>query len=180
MSRRRSFHPASSTKPSAFRPFQDATPTTNPPSVTLTEDLEAGKNTSAVEARMASPTKSSGQKLIPSVRKASSLSTESSRTASRLNSTDTSGEAIRQLRSFKKFRGNCSYLEKRFFQKTGATEKTIKKGIDFQLSRQFEAVPPSAQLEWIFTNKENLAGQFQRAARRLDYPIDVKFLPNNK
>jgi hypothetical protein len=81
---------------------------------------------------------------------------------------------------FQEVKGNYSYLEKRFFQKIGATDKTISKWIDNQLKKQFEAIPPDARLEWIFTRNEDLALRFQRAARELDYPVEVKYLPRNK
>ncbi|MDO6146377.1 hypothetical protein, partial [Paenarthrobacter aurescens] len=81
---------------------------------------------------------------------------------------------------FQEVKGNYTYLEKRFFQKIGATDKTISKWVDNQLKRQFEALPSDARLEWIFTRNEDLAIRFQRAARELDYPVEVKYLPRNK
>jgi hypothetical protein len=81
---------------------------------------------------------------------------------------------------FQEVKGNYSYLEKPFFEKIGATDKMIEQWIEKQLERQFEALPPDARLEWIFTTNEDLAIRFQSAVRLADYPVDVKYVPFNK
>jgi|GEM_PF-4479766 len=81
---------------------------------------------------------------------------------------------------FQEVKGNYSYLEKRFFKKIGATDAAIAKWTRGQMTRQLEALPAGARLEWIFTTNEELAQRVRTAVRRARFPIDVKFIPLKK
>ncbi|MFF2317387.1 hypothetical protein ACFVTE_14065 [Arthrobacter sp. NPDC058097] len=78
---------------------------------------------------------------------------------------------------YQEIKGNYSYLDKPFFQRIRATDRTLGKWIDGQLDRQLEALPPGARLEWIFTRNEDLARRFQQIVREEELPVDVKYIP---